>query len=105
MKRTLVITGPILPGSISTSSSRCGKPNCACKGKPPHLHGPYYRWTGFIAGVRTTRTLGRQEALECERRTRNFRKLQRQLDRLVQEALAAAPWVSHASTLGKGGTR
>ena len=44
---TLHITLPLLPGSLSTARSTCGKPNCACKAKPPKLHGPYYRWTGL----------------------------------------------------------
>jgi hypothetical protein len=56
-KITLHITLPLLPGSLSTARSTCGKPNCACKAKPPKLHGPYYRWTGFLAGKRTTKTL------------------------------------------------
>ena len=83
---------PLLPGSLSTASSTCGQAHCACKAKPPKLHGVYYRWTGFIAGKRTTRTLSKEAAEECRRRIRNYHRLQQQIDKLVAEALAQAPW-------------
>ena len=89
---TLIIEVPLLPGSISTAKSTCGKPNCACKAKPPKLHGVYYRWTGFWQGKRTTITISKVVALECQRRIRNFRKFQRQIDKLLRQALKQAPW-------------
>ncbi len=89
---TLVIHGPILPGSVSTAKSQCGKPNCACKGNPPKLHGTYYRWTGVIDGARTTKTITKEVAEECERRIANYRVLQKKVDRMRKQALAKAPW-------------
>jgi hypothetical protein len=95
VKHTISIDGPILPGSISTAESRCGKQPCVCKKRRrPELHGVYYRWTGFIDGKRTTKTLSREAALECQRRIRNFRKLQKEIQRLLSEALADAPWLA-----------
>ena len=91
-KITLVAQGPILPGSISTAQSQCGKPHCACKASPPKLHGTYHRWTGLIAGKRTTKTISKEVAQECERRIRNYRTLQSKLDRIVENALTHAPW-------------
>ncbi len=88
----LQVTVPLLPGSISTASSTCGKPHCACKKSPPKLHGLYYRWTGFLEGKRTTRTLSKQEAQECQRRIKNYRRLQRQIAKILAQALAQAPW-------------
>lgn len=89
---SLQITLPLLPGSLSTASSTCGKPHCACKAKPPKLHGPYWRWTGFIAGKRTTKTLSSEEARECRKRIRNYRALEKQLRQLLHQALLQAPW-------------
>lgn len=89
---TLPITLPLLPGSLSTARSTCGKPHCACKAKPPKLHGPYYRWTGFLMGKRTTKTLTPQEARECQKRIAHFRALEKQIRQLVRQALQAAPW-------------
>ena len=92
VKISVVSDGPILPGSISTARSQCGKPNCACKVKPLKLHGTYYRWTGVLEGKRTTKTISKEVAAECERRIENYRALQQKLDKILQEALAEAPW-------------
>lgn len=96
MQRDIAFDGPVLPGSVSTARSRCGKPKCACRGKPPRLHGPYYRWTGFIGGKRTTKTISREAAMECQRRIRRFRELRRKIERLLCESLASAPWAAEA---------
>src|SRR5215217_4979146 len=91
----LNIVWPILSGSVSTAKSKCGKPGCACKRKrSPRLHGTYYRWTGFIAGRRTTKTISKEAAQECKRRIQSFRQVQKQLDALLAEALDDAPWQS-----------
>jgi hypothetical protein len=86
------VTLPLLPGSISTASSTCGKPHCACKKQPSRLHGVYYRWTGFLDDKRTTRTLSKEEAQECKRRIKNYRRLQRQIEKILAQSLAQAPW-------------
>lgn len=83
---------PLLPGCISTVRSRCGRPRCVCKAKPPKLHGPYHRWTGLIDGKPTTITLSAAEARECNRRIRRFRRLQERLHRLIGRAMRHAPW-------------
>src|SRR3979409_1166513 len=89
---TVVADAPVLPGSISTAKSQCGKLNCVCKASPPQLHGTYYRWTGFIKGKRTTKTISKQTAEECQRRIKNYRALHDRLDHIVEDALANAPW-------------
>lgn len=83
---------PLLPGCISTAHSRCGRPRCVCRGRPPKLHGPYYRWTGLLDGKPTTITLSAAEARECERRIRRFRRLQERLRRWLDHAMRHAPW-------------
>jgi hypothetical protein len=95
MSRTkikIIADGPILPGSVSTAKSQCGKPNCACKAKPPRLHGPFYRWTGVIDGKRTTKTISKEMAKECARRIKNYRALQGMLDQVLEKAISSAPW-------------
>jgi hypothetical protein len=89
---TIRAQGPILPGSLSTAQSPCGKPNCACHTNPAKLHGPYYRWTGFLAGKRTTKTISKPLAEECERRIKNYRALEHQLQQIIEDALVHAPW-------------
>lgn len=88
----LRVDWPLLPGCISTAYCRCGRPRCACKGKPPKLHGPYYRWTGLVAGKPTTITLTAAEARECQRRIKRFRRLQKRLRDCIAQGMRGAPW-------------
>jgi hypothetical protein len=83
---------PLLPGSVSTARSTCGKPQCPCHQDPAKRHGIYYRWTGFLAGKRTTKTLSRTEARECQARIKNYRELQKTVAGLIRQALKSAPW-------------
>jgi hypothetical protein len=96
-KINIIFDGPVLAGSISTAKSRCGKPNCVCKAKKPKLHGPFYRWTGVIDGKRTTKTISKDEARECERRIKNYRKMQEKIDEILENAIENAPWNSGQS--------
>ena len=93
MRKYIEIDLPVLPGSISTAKSRCGKPGCVCKERSPRLHGVYYRWTGFIGGKRTTRTISKDVAQECRKRIERFRKLQTVIEALTRKAVTHAPWV------------
>ena len=83
---------PILHGTISTAIAKCGTKGCRCQHDPKYLHGPYYRWTGTIEGKRTTKTISKETAEECERRIANYKSLQRQLESLLQIAIDSAPW-------------
>ena len=93
MTHTIGIDKPILSGSVSMAYATCGVTKCACTARPPKLHGPYYRWTGFIGGKRTTRTISKEDAKECERRIKSYRQLRAQIDALVTASLKSAPWI------------
>jgi len=92
------IDGPILPGSISTAKSQCGKARCACKAKKPRLHGPYYRWTGIVNGKRTTKTLSSETANECRKRIERYKRFKKQIDAIIERALLDAPWIQEVKT-------
>ena len=89
---TITLKLPLLPGSLSTARSTCGKPQCPCHSDPARRHGLYYRWTGIIAGKRTTRTISRAQAQQCRARIKNYRRLQNLIARLLRQALQDAPW-------------
>ena len=85
--------GPILPGTISTATAKCGKAGCRCNsGKTEYLHGPYYRWSGIIDGKLTTKTISKEIAGKCEERIGNYRDLQKKLDEILKKAILEAPW-------------
>lgn len=91
-KISIIVSGPVLPGTISTAMAKCGKPSCKCHKDPKDLHGPYFRWTGFLDGRKTTVTLTKEEAEECERRIKNWKRLQEKLTLISKKALMRAPW-------------
>ena len=84
--------GPIMSGSISAVMSRCNNRECACYQKNSKMHGPYYRWTGVIDGKRTTKNISEEVVKQCEKRIRNYRKLQQQIERALNKAFRSAPW-------------
>ena len=89
---SLTLRLPLLPGSLSTAKSTCGKAHCACRAKPPKLHGTYYRWTGIWKGKRTTVTLSAEEARECGLGIKNYKTVKKRLDELLRKGLMNAPW-------------
>src|SRR5215471_7246289 len=93
--------GPILPGTISTAHSKCGKPTCRCRQDPKYLHGPYYRWIGWINGKPTTKNISEETAKECQRRIENYKELQKKIEKTVADALDQAPWTSCAGIGGR----
>ena len=75
--RQLSDLGDFRPGSISTTTGRCGKPNCRCHrpGEPPH--GPTDRLTYKVEKKTVTESLPSPAAVakaKCE--VEEFRKYQ-----------------------------
>jgi len=94
-KITITSPGPILPGTVSTAHAKCGKPTCRCHQHRKYLHGPYYRWTGWINGKPTTKAISEEIARECQKRIENYRELQKKIDQTVANALNQAPWIQN----------
>ena len=69
---------------------KCGKPSCRCHQDPKYLHGPCYRWTGWINGKPTTKTISEEIACECQKRIENYKELQKKIDKTVANALDQA---------------
>lgn len=92
MKIQLEVSEAVLPGTVSEAMAKCGKKNCRCNKDPSQMHGPYYRWTGTIDGKRTTITLTKEEADECRKRIKNWKKLQKDMALIEKKALSRAPW-------------
>lgn len=62
LARLLAHTGFIIPGSLVTRYTSCGKPGCRCQADPPQRHGPYWQWSRAIAGKTISRRLTPAEA-------------------------------------------
>jgi len=69
--------GDLRCGSISSTTGRCGKPNCHCHQPNDPGHGPNPRLTYKVNGKTVTVSLPNQSATrKAEREIAEFRKLQ-----------------------------
>src|SRR5712691_11691821 len=69
--------GDLRCGSITSTSGRCGKPNCHCHQPKDPGHGPNLRLTYKVDGKTVTESLPDQTATrKAEREIAEFRKLQ-----------------------------
>jgi hypothetical protein len=69
--------GDLRCGSITSTTGRCGKPNCHCHLPKDKGHGPNLRLTYKINGKTVTQSLSDQSATrKAEREIAEFRKLQ-----------------------------
>jgi hypothetical protein len=80
--------GDFRPGSISSTSGRCGKPNCRCHRPGQPAHGPNLRLTYKVDGKTFTESLPTPAAArKAEREVEGFRTFQ-QLSREFVETNA-----------------
>jgi hypothetical protein len=80
----------VLPGSVTSRSSRCGNPGCRCHDEPPTLHGPYQTWTRAVSGKTVTRNLSDEQMERYATWFNDARRLRRLVSELKQLSLRAA---------------
>jgi hypothetical protein len=69
--------GDLRCGSITSTTGRCGKPNCHCHQPEDPGHGPNLRLTYKVTGKTVTESLPDQAAVrKAEREIAEFRKLE-----------------------------
>jgi hypothetical protein len=85
--------GYMASGSVALRSNRCGKDNCACKGDPPRLHGPYWHFTAKVDGKTVNKRLSDGEAHIYQEWIANDRKARELLAEMRAVAAQAAPLI------------
>ena len=69
--------GDLRPGSITSTSGRCGKPDCRCHQPGQPGHGPNFRLTYKVDGKTISEALSTRAAIQkAEREVEEFRKFQ-----------------------------
>src|ERR1022692_965702 len=77
--------GDFRPGSITTTSGRCGKPNCRCHRPNEPPHGPTDRLTYKIEGKTVSESLPNPAALaKAEREVAEFSRYQHLSQQFVE---------------------
>jgi hypothetical protein len=88
--------GPVVPGTISERSTRCGGAGCHCRADPPVLHGPYATWTHQEEGRQVTKTLSPDEAEALRPSIESNRRLHQLVKEL--EAISIAEFEAGVSS-------
>lgn len=77
--------GDFQPGSISSSTRKCGKPSCHCAKPNDPGHGPHYQLTQKIEGKTVTQNLPSPAAIrKAESEVAEYRKFKDLTDDLVE---------------------
>jgi hypothetical protein len=77
--------GDLRPGSITTTSGRCGKANCRCQRPNEPPHGPTDRLTYKVEGKTVSESLPNRAALaKAEREVAEFRSYQQLSQQFVE---------------------
>ena len=78
----------VLPGSLTSRRTRCGREGCKCMADPPEPHGPYWQWTRKVAARTVCRWLADDQAADYGPWVANDRRLHELVTRL--EAIGVA---------------
>jgi hypothetical protein len=77
--------GDLRPGSITTTSGRCGKANCRCHRPNEPSHGPTDRLTYKVKGKTVSESLSNPAAIaKAEREVAEFRNYQQLSQQFVE---------------------
>ena len=83
--RQLAAVGDLRRGSITTTSGKCGKPNCHCAKRGDPGHGPHFRLTRRVAGKTTTETFDSPAALhKAQQEVAEFHRFQKLSGEVVE---------------------
>ena len=86
--RQLATVGDLRRGSITTTSGKCGKPNCHCAKRGDLGHGPNFRLTRRVAGKTATETFDSPAALrKAQQEVAEFHRFQKLSGEVVEAAV------------------
>lgn len=79
----------VLPGSLTSRRTRCGRQGCKCMADLPQPHGPYWQWTRKVAARTVCRWLTEGQAADYRTWVTNDRRLRELVARLEAIGVAA----------------
>jgi hypothetical protein len=85
----IATSGQVLPGSLTSRLTNCGRPGCKCMADPPQPHGPYWLWTRKVAAKTAGRWLSADQANDYQTWIANHRRLRELTARLDAIGIAA----------------
>ncbi|MDA8075582.1 MAG: hypothetical protein M0Z40_10185 [Actinomycetota bacterium] len=92
----------VLPGSLTSRRTRCGRVGCRCMADPPEPHGPYWQWTRKVATRTVCRWFGADQAADYRTWLSNDRRLHELVARLEAIGVAAVETDSRSVRRSRG---
>lgn len=92
----------VLPGSLTSRRTRCGRQSCKCMADPPRPHGPYWQWTRKVAARTACRWLSDDQADDYSSWVANDRRLHQLVARLEVIGVAAVEADPRSQRRGRG---
>lgn len=77
-------SGRVLPGSLTSRRTHCGRQGCKCMADPPQPHGPYWQWTRKVAAKTVGRWLSAEQGADYQSWVANDRRLRELIARLEE---------------------
>lgn len=83
LKTKIVDFDLIVPGSLRTIYSKCGRDYCACQADKKARHGPYILWDRKVNGKLSSKMVSKEMAAQIKKWIENRNKLEKQVQEIL----------------------
>lgn len=83
LKTKIVDFDLIVPGSLRTIYSKCGRDYCACQTDKKARHGPYILWDRKVNGKLSSKMVSKEMAAQIKKWIENRNKLEKQVREIL----------------------
>ena len=83
LKTKIVDFDLIVPGSLRTIYSKCGRDYCACRTDKKARHGPYILWDRKVGGKLSSKMVSKEIAVQIKKWIENRNKLEKQIQEIL----------------------
>ena len=73
----------VVPGSLRTIYSKCGKDYCACRTDKKARHGPYILWDRKVDGKLSSKMVSKEMAAQIKKWIENRNELEKQVQEIL----------------------
>lgn len=75
----------VCSGTVVSTTTKCGKPNCRCATDPSARHGPYHQWNRMTGGKLIHSNISSEQAQQVRQAIRGYRTVRKLLRQWEEE--------------------
>ena len=83
LKTKIIDFDLVVPGSLRTIYSKCGRDYCACRTDKKARHGPYILWDRKVGGKLSSKMVSKEIAVQIKKWIENRNKLEKQIQEIL----------------------